>query len=123
VDQQLSGTGGQRPNQILGDPLCADPNAACWINKAAFALPALGTLGNLGRSSIPGPGFWEIDMALSRAFRIREGQSLEFRGEAFNLTNSFRALAVTTTQNSAQFGQILSAQDPRIMQVAMKFVF
>jgi hypothetical protein len=123
VDQQLSGTGGQRPNQILGDPLCADPNAACWINKAAFALPALGTLGNVGRSSIPGPGFWEIDMALSRAFRIREGQSLEVRGEAFNLTNSFRALAVTTTQNSAQFGQILSAQDPRIMQVAMKFVF
>jgi hypothetical protein len=123
VDQQLSGTGGQRPNQILGDPLCADPNAACWINKAAFALPALGTLGNLGRSSIPGPGFWEIDMALSRAFRVHEGQSLEVRGEAFNLTNSFRAGAVTTLQNSAQFGQILSAQDPRIMQVAMKFVF
>ena len=123
VDQQLSGTNGQRPNQILSNPLCADPTAACWINKAAFAPNALGTLGNSGRSSIPGPGFWEIDMALSRAFKIRESMSLELRGEAFNLTNSFRALTVTTTQNSAQFGQILSAQDPRIMQVAAKFVF
>ena len=52
---------------------------------------------------------------------------LELRGEAFNLTNSFRAgiinAPVTAQNNTAQFGQILSAQDPRIMQVAAKFVF
>jgi hypothetical protein len=73
-------------------------------------------------------------MALSRGFRIRERMSVEFRAEAFNLTNSYRAgtpsgtttsggSGVTTTVNSAQFGQILTAQDPRIMQVAGKFVF
>jgi hypothetical protein len=126
LDQQLSGTGGQRPNQILPDPLCANPSAACWINPKAFALPALGTLGNSGRSSIPGPGFWEIDLALVRDFRIREGMRLQLRGESFNLTNSFRAgiiNAPVVAQNNAQFGQILSAQDPRIMQVAAKFVF
>jgi len=133
TDYQLSGTGGQRPNQILANPLCANPSPSCWINPAAFAAPAYGTLGDLGRSNIPGPGFWEIDMALSRAFRIREHQSIEFRAEAFNLTNSFRAgvasgttaggSGVTTTVNSAQFGQILSAMDPRILQVAGKFVF
>ena len=134
TDVQLSGTGGQRPNQILADPLCANPSASCWINPAAFATPAPGTLGNLGRSSIPGPGFWEIDMALSRDFRIRERQTFEIRAEAFNLTNSFRAgiasgasagaqTATLTQQNSPQFGQILNALDPRIMQVAAKFVF
>ncbi len=134
TDRQLSGTANQRPNQVLADPLCADPSASCWINPAAFATPAFGTLGNLGRSNIPGPGFWEIDMALSRDFRIHEAQTLEIRGEAFNLTNSFRAgiasgasagsqTATLTQQNAAQFGQILNALDPRILQVAMKFVF
>jgi hypothetical protein len=83
-----------------------------------------GTFGNLGRSNVPGPGFFQIDMALSRIFRVRERMNLELRGEAFNLTNSYRAGPVTTARNNtAQFGQILSALDPRIMQVALKVVF
>jgi hypothetical protein len=49
--------------------------------------------------------------------------SLEARGEAFNLMNTFRAGPVTPALNSPQFGQILTALDPRILQVAMKFVF
>jgi hypothetical protein len=135
IDQQLLGNGAgiQRANQVLADPLCPQitygANVACgWINPAAFQQPALGTLGNSGRSSIPGPGSWEMDMALSRLFHIREKMTLEARGEAFNLTNSFRAgspgqPAVITARNSQNFGQIITAQDPRILQVAMKFVF
>ncbi len=130
IDYQLSGSSGanERPNQVLANPLCDNPRPSCWINPAAFQEPAFGTLGNSGRSSIPGPGFWEIDTALSRIFRVHEAMSLEARGEAFNLTNSFRAGApgqplVITTRSSPQFGQILSAQDPRILQFALKFVF
>jgi hypothetical protein len=62
-------------------------------------------------------------MALSRVFRIRESQSVEIRGEAFNITNSVRLNVPTTVFESATFGQILSAQDPRIMQFAIKYVF
>jgi hypothetical protein len=137
VDQALTGAAGQRPNQVLADPISPNKGASCpnttticvtWLNPAAYEQPALGTLGNAGRSNIPGPGYFGIDMALSRIFRVRENMSLEARGEAFNLTNSFRAgapgqAAVTVGRNSPQFGQILSAQDPRIMQVALKFVF
>lgn len=134
TDIQLSGSGGQRPNQVLADPLCPNPGPSCWINPAAFAAPAPGTLGDLGRSNVPGPGFWELDMSLFRAFRIREHQHIDFRVDAFNLTNSYRAgvpsglttsggSGVTTTVNSAQFGQILTAMDPRILQVAGSFVF
>jgi len=55
---------------------------------------------------------------------VRENINVELRGEAFNLTNSYRAGAVTTARNNtAQFGQILTAQDPRIMQVALKLTF
>ncbi|MBV8906182.1 MAG: TonB-dependent receptor, partial [Acidobacteriia bacterium] len=136
TDIQLSGSGGQRPNQILANPLCPHPGPApsCWINPAAFAAPAPGTLGDLGRSNIPGPGFWELDASLSRGFRIREGVTIQLRVDAFNLTNSYRAgvpsglttsggSGITTTVNSAQFGQILTAMDPRILQVAGKFIF
>ncbi|HEY2843042.1 MAG TPA: TonB-dependent receptor [Bryobacteraceae bacterium] len=123
TDIALTGAAGQRPNQVLANPLCDHPNAACWINPAAFTLQAPGTLGNAGRSNVPGPGFFQIDMALSRIFRVRERANLEVRGEAFNLTNSYRAGPVTTARNSAQFGQILTALDPRIMQVALKLVF
>jgi Carboxypeptidase regulatory-like domain len=134
TDRQLSGQNNQRLNQINADPLCADPRPSCWINPAAFALPAYGTLGNMAPANIRGPGFFQFDLALSREFRVHEGQTLEIRGEAFNVTNSFRAgsqsngapnglAGITTSMPSATFGQILSALDPRIMQVAMKFVF
>ncbi|PYS42269.1 MAG: hypothetical protein DMG14_04525 [Acidobacteria bacterium] len=60
---------------------------------------------------------------MSRIFRVAEGKTFELRGEAFNLTNSYRAGPVTTNLSSTQFGQILTAQDPRIIQLAGKFVF
>jgi len=123
TDVALTGAAGQRPSQVLANPLCANPSASCWINPAAFAVQPAGTLGNSGRSNIPGPGFFQIDMALSRIFRVRERMNLELRSEAFNLTNSYRAGPVTTARNSAQFGQILTALDPRIMQVALKLAF
>ncbi len=132
IDYALTGTGGQRPNLVLPDPLAAHPGSPCaqtapcvsWLNPAAFKQPAFGTFGNLGRANIPGPNSWEIDSALSRIFPVREGMNLELRGEAFNLTNSFRALTVNTALNNpTTFGEILSAQDPRIMQVALKLTF
>ena len=125
----------QRPNAILGgSPLCANQGPTCWINPAAFSSPAPGTFGNLGRSNIPGPAFWQVDMALSRVFSIREGYTLEFRAEAFNLPNTMRAgisppslaagaSGVNLSFGTAPFGTITSSLDPRIMQMALKFVF
>jgi hypothetical protein len=107
----------------LQDAYCATKTITCWLNPAAFQQPALGSLGNIGRFSVFGPGFWGIDAALSRAFPIRERQTVEIRAEAFNITNSMHPNAPTVNTNTNTFGQILSAQDPRIMQFAMKFVF
>ena len=59
----------------------------------------------------------------ARHLKIRERQSLEVRGEAFNLTNSLRSNTPVTTFGTPTFGRVLSAQDPRIVQFAMKFVF
>ena len=66
---------------------------------------------------------WSFDVALSRAFRFQESQRLEFRVEAFNLTNSFRPQNPANSLTSGLFGQIRSAYDPRILQFALKYVF
>ncbi len=125
---------GQRPNTNGGASLCPNPGPTCWINPAAFSAPAPGTFGNVGRDSIQAPAFWQFDMAASRVFTIREGYTLELRGEAFNLSNTRRAgisppslqagaSGLNLTYGTPGFGTITSSLDPRIMQLAMKFVF
>jgi DNA polymerase III alpha subunit (gram-positive type) len=48
---------------------------------------------------------------------------LEFRAEAFNVTNSFRPGTINTVATSNTFGQIRNSLDPRILQFALKYVF
>src|SRR5581483_288834 len=131
-DRALNGINLQRPNQILANPY-GDRSAgplSQYLNPAAFALPATGTIGNVGFNNVTGPKSWSFDMALSRRFQILERHALEFRVEAYNVTNSFRP-SLATTGASAQglvltsntFGQIRNSLDPRIMQFALKYVF
>ncbi|PYS46109.1 MAG: hypothetical protein DMG13_30680, partial [Acidobacteria bacterium] len=135
ADRCLCDISGQRPNQVLADVYLdrsGRPNTQ-WLNRAAFAPPALGTLGNLGRGNIRLPLAWQFDLALSRVFRFRETQSMEFRAEAYNVLNSFRpgvppgspnsAQVVDTNLSSSQFGKIRLALEPRILQFALKYLF
>ena len=65
-----------------------------------------------------------INTNLTRTFQIREKQSLEFRVESFNLPNHVNPISPSTVLSSTNtFGKILNANDPRIMQMALKYVF
>src|SRR5262249_7943808 len=121
-DRALSGIGSQRVNQLQANPY-GDKTPKNYLNPLAFALPDLGTLGNSGQGAIAGPGIWQFDAAISRTFQVREAQRIEFRAEAFNVTNSFLMNDPTTVLNSNLFGQVTSARDPRIMQFALKYFF
>jgi hypothetical protein len=134
LDQSLLGfsTALERPNQINGNTAVANQGSACanitpcvtWLSAAAFQQPAAGTFGNMGVFNVLGPKFFQFDMALVREFRIREGESLQFRAEAFNVLNNVRFNNPSVTlSNPSTFGNITSAQDPRILQLAMKFTF
>lgn len=123
VDNALTGIGGQRPNQVLGSPYCAVQTISCWINASAFANPATGTLGNLGINNMMGPGYFDVDIALTRRFAIRERHNIEVRGEVFNIQNRVNFLNPTAALNSSTFGRILTDVSPRIMQFAVKYVF
>jgi hypothetical protein len=122
VDRALTGVGSQRAQQMLGNPY-GDKSLTNYLNPAAFALPALGSLGNMRPASIAGPGFWGLDVSMSRAFRITENQRVEARAEAYNVTNSLRPGNPTLSLNSNTFGQIITAMDPRLLQFALKYIF
>jgi hypothetical protein len=125
ADRALTGIANQRPNQVLESPYqdTSGRPLTRYLNPAAFELPPLGTLGSMGRASIQGPGTWQLDAAVSKIFRIRETQDVEFRAEAYNVTNSFRPDNPTTALDSAVFGLIRSSLPPRIMQFALKYMF
>ena len=125
TDRALTGITTQRANQLTADPF-GDKSAgplSNYLNSSAFALPAVATVGNIGRNSIQGPGTWAFDAAVSRSFSFRENQRLEFRAEAYNVTNSFRPGNPSASVNSNTFGVIRTSFDPRILQFALKYVF
>jgi hypothetical protein len=124
LDRVLSGTSAnQRPNQILASPYGDRSSLTHYLNLSAFAQPDMGTLGNLRPRNIARPGTWGLDMALSRVFPVREKQNVEFRAEAFNVTNSLIRANPTLSLNSNTFGQITSAGPARVMQFALKYAF
>ena len=126
IDQCLCDISNQRPDLILPNAVYLDTSGrpgTQYLNAAAFGTPALGTLGNMGRVNLKLPATWQFDVGLSRVFRFRETQTMEFRAEAFNVLNKFRTGAIDANLNSAQFGKIRNALYPRIMQFTVKYLF
>jgi hypothetical protein len=122
VDNSLTGVGLDRPNMV-GDPYVRNTTALEWLNPAAFAANPVGTFGNAGAYSLQGPGYFDVDLGLSRSFQLRESKRLEARFEDFNSLNHTNLSNPTATLSSAHFGQITSAGSPRILQLALKLTF
>jgi len=118
-----------RPN-LVGDPVLAQKPSADeakagspWFNTAAFEANPSGTRGNVGRNTLTGPSSKNIDIGLFRAFNIRENHKLELRGEFFNVFNWVNLGTPTFTMTSSNFGKILSAAPPRIVQLGVRYSF
>ena len=90
----------RRPDLIPGVSPFAN-NDRQFINPAAFAAPAPGTFGNLGRNAFSGPSFRQLDMTLAKRFRFSETMNLEFRAEFFNILNTANFANPSTTLSLA----------------------
>ena len=116
-----------RPN-VSGDTTGSSGPASLdnYFNKAAFSIPtASAPYGNLGRNSLRAPGFWQWDVGVNKRFQIpaREGMSLQFRSEFFNLLNHTNFGLPTCDFANAAFGTIRTTYPPRQIQFALKLTF
>jgi hypothetical protein len=122
VDQSNTGGNTDRPNQI-GDPNTGPKTVNQWFNIKAFETQPFGTFGNASRSGIDGPGYFSFDLSAVKRTRITEGTSLEFRAEAFNVTNHVNFDMPSRVIDTPGFGQIFTAKEARELQFALKFIF
>jgi hypothetical protein len=129
VDVSRTGIGQDRVD-IIGNPDTSGDRSRGdrilrWFNTGAFASPALGTFGTIGRNTLRGPGLFNFDFSTFKAFQMpfSEKHRLEFRAEFFNLFNTPNLGNPNTTRINALFGRITSAADPRIVQLGLRYAF
>ncbi|HEV2246721.1 MAG TPA: TonB-dependent receptor [Terriglobia bacterium] len=94
-----------------------------YFNTAAFVPNAKGEFGNVGRNSMRGPGAWNVNFGLLKSTSITERLRAEFRFEAFNFLNHANFNGPNSTVTNSNFGKILGASAPRVLQFALKLVF
>ncbi|MGH9735168.1 MAG: hypothetical protein ACRD8A_11335, partial [Candidatus Acidiferrales bacterium] len=133
---EISGFSAQRPN-IVGNPFtpgavaanpgCVAPTqtrtVAAWFNPCAFAEAATGAFGDEGRNAIQGPGYANWDFALLKDIPLTERDRLQFRAELFNILNHTNLRLPVLDIQSPNVGAIQRDVGPRVIQLALKFLF
>ncbi len=120
----FAGFGVQRPNLVGNPTLPSDtrsPNQ--WFDTTAFAVAPQFTIGSASRNPVRGPGYKDVDLALMRRVGLGSSRSLELRTEVFNLLNTPPLGAPAGVLGAANFGSIIAAGDPRVVQLALKVAF
>ncbi len=108
---------------LVGDPHLSNPTPSRWINTAAFASPAAFTFGNSGRNILRSDWNRTFDLSLFREFPVYERFRLQLRGEAYNAFNTPIFKAAVKDISSINFGKVVAASDPRILQLSVKVTF
>jgi len=114
----------QRPNRVSDPNQFEGRSVAKFFNTAAFTAAPQFVIGNSSRNPVRGPGLQNADLMIGKTFRITERVHLEFRAEAFNVSNT-PPLNDPIGNNccSGSFGSIISAGNPRDFEFAGKIHF
>ena len=122
------GTPATRPD-IVGSPF-AGATGLFYFNPAAFApVPTVGGVatraGTLGRNTLVGPGFDDVDFATFKNFRITERFTTQFRAEFFNLLNTPQYVQPDYNTQDGNFGKLTATRvsSQRQIQFALKVLF
>ena len=121
---QLDAGEANRPDRI-GFGTVANPTPDRWFDLAAFVPVPLGAyrFGNSGRNILDGPGQVAVNLSLSKRFHVAERHSVQFRMEAFNVTNHANFVVPETAIDAADAGTITRAGAARVMQVGVRYQF
>lgn len=121
----------QRIDYIGGEAYVDDPNnRLVYLNRAAFAAVPIITAsgatarpGTLGRGALRLPGFWNVDLALSKSLRFTETIGLQIRADMFNAFNHTSFSGVNSNITNANFGRFTSAREARVVQFNVRLTF
>jgi len=108
------------------NPSIDNPSRDRWFDTSKFAIlpPYTPRTNPWQYPGVVGPKYWNLDSTLSKTFPIRERMNLEFRFEAYNLTNSFVPSNPDMTVTSSTFGRSTSQQNRgREMQYSLRLIF
>jgi hypothetical protein len=94
-----------------------------WFDTSAFARVTEVRFGNVGRNTMRGPGVVNLDASLFRTFKITGRADLQFRAEAFNVTNTPHFANPNGNVNSANFGKVLATQTADALGQSRAFRF
>ena len=134
-DSDTIGLGGDttnRPNKITQTRYLFNKSGASktWFDKSTFAAPvapwaggANQGFGNAGKDAVVGPGRFNVNSSLFKAFAITEASRFELRVDSFNLFNHTQFNAIGTSFNGGDFGKLTGTQDARAFQFAGKLMF
>jgi len=116
-----------RPNMTCDPNQGAPRTTAQWFDTSCFQRLTLaanaGQIGNEPRNAVRGPGFNRSDLSLFKNFALGGSRQGQLRLEAFNIFNQERFGQPNGTLGAPTFGQITSADDGRIVQIAIKYIF
>jgi len=127
ADNARTGTGGQRAD-LVGNPVISGDRTRQqkidgWLNRAAFVTNPLGTFGTQGRNMWRGPGTANVNLGLHKTFPITERLKTQFRFEMFNAFNRVNLSLPDGNLVGVNFLKITSADDPRILQFALRLMW
>ena len=124
VRRSLQSTRSPERPDLVGDWKPANQTLENWLNRDAFREAALGTWGNAGVGIARAPGYWNIDMSVSKRFITVGQQYFLFRAEFFNALNHPNFGPPDRDIRSQNFGRITSTVgDPRVIQLVLKYYF
>ena len=125
---EITGFSANRPN-LAGNPNSGTRTPQQWFNKSAFQqlqpdpLGRFQVFGDEGRNVVAGPGYMNWDFSVFKNMVVREGKDLQFRAELFNFLNHTNFRLPVSDISSPSFGQVQSDVSPRVVQLALKFLF
>jgi hypothetical protein len=124
----LGGGTTNRPNQTAA--VTYPKTKSAWFTKASFANPTAPWngggnqgFGNAGKDAVRLPGLFNTNLALFKTFAFTEAIGLQIRLETFNTFNHTEFNGIDAATNDANFGQVTSTYDPRILQLGAKLSF
>jgi len=120
-----------RPNYIGGNPYASNASRTLqYLNRTVFAVNPVGSLsnepllpGNVGNDAIRLPGLWNLDFSLAKIVSLTERLKLQIRGDFLNGLNHTNFNAISTSVNSANFGQFTATAGARIIQLNARLTF